>query len=127
MRQIDCRVNRRASRDARDVALPLSGQPQPCNNASPEINEGAVQPRHSCVGVEHHFLTVRCWRLTSASGRPRKTSDGRYRRSSPQSGHSTVMDWNGNSLTPDGMSRRQRLHVTTKVLRPEGVGNMETV
>jgi hypothetical protein len=34
-----------------------------------------------------------------------------------------VMDWNGNSLTPDGMSRRHRLHLTTKVLRPDGVGN----
>jgi hypothetical protein len=34
----------------------------------------------------------RCWRVTNWSGRPRKTSDGRYRRCSPQGGHSTVMD-----------------------------------
>jgi hypothetical protein len=33
------------------------------------------------------------------------------------------MDWNGNSLRPDGTSRRHFLQVTTKVLRPEGVGN----
>jgi hypothetical protein len=35
------------------------------------------------------------------------------------------MDWKGNSLTPDGTSRWHRLQVTTKVLRPEAIGNMK--
>jgi hypothetical protein len=69
----------------------------------------------------------RCWRTTSWSGRPRKTSEGRYRRNSPQRGHSTVMDWKGNSLTPVGTSRRHFLHVTTNALRPVGVGNLEPI
>src|ERR1035437_7859398 len=35
------------------IHLPLPCQPQTGNNASAGINQRAVQPRHSCVRVEH--------------------------------------------------------------------------
>jgi hypothetical protein len=91
------------------------------------VHHPPVDPGHSCVRVEHHRPPVRRWRFTSPSGRPRKTSEGRYRRNSPQMGHSTVIDWNGNSSRPEGTSRRRRLQVTTKVLRPDGDGNPKAI
>src|SRR5271157_4065880 len=68
----------------------------------------------------------RCWRMTSGSGRPRKTSEGRYRRSSPHKGHSTATDWKGNSSRPDGTSRWHRLRVTTNCLRST-IGNPRAI
>src|ERR1017187_9513230 len=54
-----------------------------------------------------HFLTARCWRVTSWSGRPRETSDGKYRCCFPHSGQVTIIDWNGNSFTPEETARGQ--------------------
>jgi hypothetical protein len=47
----------------------------------------------------------RCWRVTNWSGRPRKTSDGRYRCCFPHNGQVTIIDWNGNSFTPEETGR----------------------
>ena len=74
------------------IHLPLPCKPNPGDKASAEEDHGAVDSRHSSVRVKHHRPPARCWRVTSWSGRPRKTSEGRYRRSSPQRGHATVMD-----------------------------------
>ena len=97
--------------------LPFPCLTNPGNEARAEVDHAPIDSGHVSIRVEHHRLHARCWRVTSWSGRPRKTSVGRYRRNSPQRGHSTVMDWNGNSLTPDGTSRRHCLQVTTKTLR----------
>ena len=77
---------------------------------------GSVLRRHTGVRVEHHRPPVRCWWVTSWSGRPRNTSEGRYRRNSPQRGHSTATDWKGNSSRPEGTSRRHRLQVHDEAL-----------
>jgi hypothetical protein len=50
-------------------------------------------------------------------GRPRVISDGKYRCSSPQKRQATTIEWNGNSFTPAGTSRRQCLHATTNRFR----------
>ena len=73
-----------------------------------------------------HYPVIRAHDMvTSWSGLPRKNSDGRYpAKCLAQGGHSTVMDWKGNSSTPEGTCRRHCLQVTTKVLREDGVGNM---
>src|ERR1035441_3551624 len=63
-----------------------------CNQARTEVNHTSVDSRHVCVRVEHHRLPARCWFTTSWSGRPRKSSEGKYRRNSPHRGHATVMD-----------------------------------
>jgi len=44
------------------------------------------------VEKHRHRPPPRSWRTTSWSGRPRKISEGRYRRCSPRRGHSTAMD-----------------------------------
>ena len=108
------------------IHLPLPCQPDTGDETRNEVDHPPTESRHTGVRVEHHFFTARCWRVTSWSGRPRKTSEGKYRRNSPQRGHLTVIDWNGNSLTPDGMSRRHRLQVTTKTLCST-VGNPKAI
>jgi hypothetical protein len=55
---------------------------------------------------------------TKRSGMPRATSEGKYWRNSPHNGHVTTIDLNGNSGTPAGTLRRQRLQSTTNRFRP---------
>ena len=43
------------------LSVSFSCQPDTGNQARAEINEGAVQPRHTGVRVEHHRSPVRCW------------------------------------------------------------------
>lgn len=50
-------------------------------------------------------------------GRPRNTSEGKYRRCSLHNGQVTAIDLNGNSFTPEGTSWRQSLQVTMNCLR----------
>jgi len=63
---------------------------------------------------------------TRLFGWPRKTSEGKYLRSSPQSGQGTTMGWKGNSLTPAGISRLHRLQVTTNCFRSR-IGNPKLI
>ena len=48
---------------------------------------------------------ARCFFATSSFGRPSMTSEGRYRRCFPHNWQVTSMEWNGNSLAPEGTSR----------------------
>ena len=64
----------------------------PGNEARAEVDHPPVDFRHTGVRVEHHRPPARCWRVTSWSGFPRKTSEGKYRRSSPQRGQVTSIE-----------------------------------
>jgi hypothetical protein len=56
------------------------------------------QLRHECTQADSFEGPAV---LIFAVGRPRKTSDGRYRRNSPHRGHVTATDWKGNSSRPE--------------------------
>ena len=58
MRQIDRLVDRVARRNDAEVHLPLASQTYPGNQTRPQINQGAVQPGHPRVRVEHVGASV---------------------------------------------------------------------
>jgi hypothetical protein len=60
--------------------LLLLCQPKPGNQARAEVDHSSVDSGQTGVRVEHHRSPARCWRATSWYGRPRKTSEGKYRR-----------------------------------------------
>jgi hypothetical protein len=49
------------------------------NQARPQVHHPQVDYGHLSVRVEHHRPPARCCRVTSWSGRPRKTSESKYR------------------------------------------------
>jgi len=94
-----------AGRDNANVYLPFPGQPDTSYEARAEVDHPAIDSGHVSVGVEHYCPPVRCCRVTSWSGRPSKTSEGKYRCCFPHSGQVTIIDWNGNSFTAEGTAR----------------------
>jgi hypothetical protein len=88
-------------------------QPFACRvGASNEIGNSQLSRLRACLD-------------TRLFGWPRNTSEGKYLRSSLQSGQATTIGWNGNSLTLAVTSRRHRLQVTRTASVP-GLGTQNS-
>ena len=89
---------------------------RPCK---PNVLELSIRFEGVCpLHLSHQRTFERACFDSKRSGMPKATSEGRYWRSSPQSGHLTAMDLKGNSSTPAGTLLQHRLQPTTNCLRP---------